>query len=312
MDPATERTEGMGSSSPPAAPPAPSADGGLATALAGSRAHVPRAGSRSSAARRTWTTVAVVVVAVVLLSALAVGVFHALTPGSGSGGGKTPGAPTSFYGSLAPALSTAKGSYWSWPTPSGPALVFAEGLASPVALGSIVNETRLGVAACMPTLISTSIGALPAYVGLLTAGVAPGWLYAFEATGNELVVVAVVNGSAAIVATTSMMGTCYSGPGSFSTVVVDSSVAAQTAAGTNLSSKFFAAANANATAVSAEFYLVPPGFVAHAPIGEPMWILTDSTCPLFGDPSATGTTLTSEISAGTGALYAQTTATGTC
>lgn len=306
-----ERAEGMGSASPPPAP-APT-DGGLATALAGSRARLPREAKRSSEARRTWTIVAVVVVALVLLSALAVGVFHALTPGGGSGGGgKSPGAPSSFYGSLSPALTTAKGSYWSWPAGSGPALVFAEGLASPVALSSLVNDSHLGVAACTPTLISTSIGALPAYAGLLTAGVAPGWLYAFEATGNELVVVAVVNGTAAVVATTPMMGTCYSGPGSFSTVVVDSSVAAATAAATNASAKFFAAASANSSAVSADFYLVPPGFVAHGPTGEPMWILTDTTCPLYGDASLTGTTLTSEVTAGTGALFAQTSTTGAC
>ena len=311
MEAPEEPPVGMGSSSPP--PATASTDGGLATALAGSRARLPRETTRRSAVRRTWTVVAVVVIAVVLLSALAIGVFHALTPGGGSGGGgKAPGAPTSFYGSLSPALATAKGSYWSWPTSSGPALVFAEGLASPVALGSIVNDTHLGVASCAPTLISTSIGALPAYAGLLSAGVAPGWLYAFEATGNELVVVAVVNGTAAVVATTPMMGTCYTGPGSFSTVVVDSSVAAQAAAATSLSTKFFAGASANSSAVSAEFYLVPPGFVTHGPTGEPMWILTDTTCPLYGGTGVTGTTLTTEITAGTGALYAQSSATGAC
>lgn len=294
----------------PASPP--SDDGpvvdtaGLAGALAASR-------GRKFGARRqrlpTWAVVAIGVVAAVALSLLAVGVYHALGVGSGGSGS---GGPASYYGDLGPALSTAKASYWSWPANGEPGLVFAEGLVSPSPLGPAVSSSHLGQTTCAPTLISSAIHGLPSYGGPATAGAAPEWLYAFQATGNELVVVAVVNGSGAVVATTPISGTCYTGPGSFTTIPVDSSVASAAAAATKASTRYFDNATANASVVSAEFFLAPPGFLAKGPAGAPVWVVTDTTCVLYGGPSGAGSELTSVVNAGTGALFSQATSAVTC
>lgn len=281
---------------------------GLAGALAASRARKP--GSPAllrRLPRRTVLTVAVVVV--VGVSLLAAAVDHALPMNSGG----SSSAPTSYYGTLGAALGTARTSYWSWPTSSGPALVFAEGLDSPTLLGPPVNVSHLGVAACAPTLISTGSAPLPPYAGNTTTGVAPEWLYAFQATGNTLIVVAVVNGSSSVVATTPLTGACYSGPGADTTVVpVDSSVAARAAGETPASARYFASAKANNSTVGAEFFLAPIGYLPMGPAGEPVWIVTDTTCQLYGAGSSAGAKLTSIVNAGTGTLYSQSASSVTC
>jgi hypothetical protein len=297
---------------PPVGPGAAGAtEGGLAGALAAARARPARRKGRRDRSSPTWPFVAIGVAGLVLLSVLVAGVFHAFGSGSSNDNGPAPAAPTSFYGSLGPALSTARASYWNWPASGQPELVFAEGLASPVALGAAVNISHLGTAPCAPTLIAGSVGPLPAYAGLMTDGIAAEWLYAFEATGMTLVVVAVDNGSAGVVATTPTNGACYTGPGSFATVPVDSSVASAAAAATDLSKAFFEGAGTNLTPVSAEFYLVPPGYVADGPMGDPTWVVTDTTCLLYGG-TGSGTALTTDVDAATGKVFAQSSAAATC
>ena len=294
---------GDGGARPPPVP-GPNVDvAGLAGALAATREGVPRMSERLRHPT-VWVVVAVVAVVLVVLLAIAAGVFHLPGSGSSSTPVKSAGA-SSFYGTLGAALSTARASYWSWPASGQPALVFAEGLASPTALGPVVNVSHLGPVRCAPTLIADNFGSPPVFRGPLTQGLASVWLYAFLATGSTLVVVAVVNGTSAVVATTPTNGACYNGPGSFSTVPVDSSVAAEAAGATNASMRFFAAASANSTAVSGEFFLAPPGYLTPTPMGEPMWILTDTTCQLYGGSASAGTILTSLVNAGTGTLYSQ-------
>lgn len=282
---------------------------GLAGALA-ARARRPSAAEirrrRTILAAGTAVAVAAVVVAVLLL-----GGARLLVPASK--GPTTPAnAPSSYYGDLGPALATARASYWSWPG-GGPALVFAMGLASATQLGPPVNLSHLGAVACAPTLIISPFGSLPSDANMATAGVAPVWLYAFQATGNTLVVVAVLNGTAAIVATTPTNGACYDGPGSFTQVPVDSSVAAATAAATAQSKRFFANATANSTSVSAEYFLVPPNYLKTTPAGtEPIWILTDTSCSLYGQATSAGHELTTVLDASTGTLTNQTTTPVTC
>ena len=284
-------------------------DAGLAGVLAATRDGLePKHERRWS---RAWSILAIAVAAVVVLSIVTLGALHAFGPAAGSSG-PGPNAPTSFYATLGSALGTARASYWSWPVNGQPGLVFAEGLAAPGSLGAAVNVSHLGTVSCAPTLISTSVGSVPAYGGSPNTGLAPEWLYAFQATGNALVVVAVVNGTSAVVATTPMNDGCYNGPGSFNIVPVDSSVAAKAAGATNASDGFFDAATANATPVSAEFFLAPPGYVSPGPTGEPVWIVTDTTCALYGGPASSGTALTSVVNAGTGALYSQRAAAVTC
>jgi len=278
---------------------------GLAGGLAVARRRTPKPTDRLRNPL-LWAVTAAVVLALLLAITLASDV------GSPSGGSKST-APTTFYGNLGPAISSAKGSYWSWPASGQPGLVFAEGLASPAALGPAVNVSHLGTVACAPTIISSALGPLPADSGNVSAGAAPVWLYAFLATGNTLVVVATSSGSASVVATTPVQGDCYRGPGSFSTVPVDSSIAAQAAAATRLAGQFLAAASANMSAVSVELFLAPPGFLAHGPMGDPVWILTDSTCPLYGgSSSSSGSELTTVVDATSGMLYSQNTTTTIC
>ena len=94
---------------------------------------------------------------------------------------------------------------------------------------------------------------------------------------------------------------------------VDSSIAAQAASATKLSAQFFASAAANTSAVSVELFLAPPGFLAHGPMGDPVWVLTDSTCPLYGGASsASGSDLTTVVDASTGALFTQNTTALSC
>ena len=255
-------------------------------------------------------------VALVLLAALLVGALYGLRLGDLTGSGSmspspTTGVPSSFYGSLPAANALARASYWDWPLNGQPPLVFAEGLASPSALGAIVNGTRLGAEPCAPTLLSTTIPTLPPYPGALSAGLAPAWLFAFNPSGFTLMILAVVNGTASLVATTVTNGACYNGPGSFNAVAVDSGVAAAAAAVTPRSMTYFHNASANGTAVSAEYLLVPPGYVAGTPLA-PMWVVTDTTCALYGGPAVLGTALTSVVNAATGVLVSQKLATTTC
>jgi hypothetical protein len=247
------------------------------------------------------------VVALALLAALVIGEFEGVRlgePPSSPGVAPSGASPTTYYGSLPAANAAARALYWDWPANDEPPLVFAEGLAAPSALGSLVNSTHLGTADCSPTLLSTSIPALPAYSGPATAGLAQGWLFAFSTTAGALLVLAVVNGTASIVATTTSVGPCYDGPGSFSTVVVDSSVAATVAGATGTSKSFFEGASASHSPVSGQLLLVPPGYVAHTPL-DPMWLLNYSTCTLYGGTTGPGTTLASIVNAATGALYSQ-------
>jgi len=291
----------------------PPTDGaGLAGALA-ARARRPSAAQRRR--RRLLAIAGVAVALAVLLGTIAfLGGGHLLGLSSGSKGTSTPAnAPVSYLSDLGPALATARASYWSWPGNGQPALVFAEGLASASTLGPAVNVSHLGAVACAPTLISGPLGPLPTDSSPAVSGLAPVWLYAFQATGNALVIVAVTNGSAAVVATTPTNGLCYDGPGSFTTVPVDSSLAAGTAADTAESKRFFANATANSTDVSAEYYLVPPDYLKTIPAGTyPDWILTDTSCELYGSAAVHGVSLTTVINAATGALQNQTTASVTC
>lgn len=287
-------------------------DGGLATALAATRARSPLESQTPRRGRRRWAPVIVLagvvaVAALVTAAALAFGVVHV-----SSSSGSTPTAPTTFYESLATALSTAHSSYWSWPSSNGqPPLVFAEALVSPVPLGPVVNLTHLGAVTCDPTVISGAVGTLPAYAGTLTAGVSFGWLYGFEATGKTLVVVAVVNGTSGVVASTPIDGSCYDGPGSFSTVVVDGAVATQAAGATKVSTHFLNSEATNATSVYAEFLLVPPGYLPSTP-SSPMWVITDSTCPLYGGSPVGGVTLTTLVDGNNGTVYTQALSPVTC
>lgn len=301
---------------PPPPGPTPT-DEGLATVLAATRERLPGGEEqarrdRPAPSRRGWTLAAVAVAAVVVLAALFLWYPYVYVhPGSSSASvGTTPGVPTSFYQTLPTAGATAKGSYWDWANPNQPPLVFAEGLASPRALGAVANASHLGTFTCAATILSKGITALPALSGPVTTGVALGWLFAYQATGSTLVVVAVVNGTSAIVASTPDDGACYNGPGSFSAVPVDSEVAVANASVTSVSKTFFTDAAANSSVVSAEFLLVPPAFVPHTT--EPMWIILDTTCPLYSGSASSGETLTSEMVGTTGALYSQTSVSVTC
>jgi len=278
---------------------------GLASTLAARHEELLEKGRRD---RRRWLWIGALAVAVAALSILAALSYYDV--------GKVDRAtssndPTSYYGALGAALATARASFWSWPA-SGPGLVFAEGLDSPTPLGPAVNTTHLGAVSCAPTLISTPSGSLPAFRGALTSGRAPEWLYAFLATGNTLVVVAVVNGTSAVVATTPTNGACYNGPSALNTVPIDSAIAGGTAGATSTSSKFLTKASGNSTGVSAEFYLVPPGYLMGPPGGDPMWIVTDTTCALYGSSSVSGSTLTSVVDASTDSLVSQKATAVTC
>jgi hypothetical protein len=295
---------------------AESEGGGLASALAATRARLPRGAERRRRTRTTRIAVGAAAVALVLLAALLVGALYGLRLSGPGGSGSTPpnattGVPSSFYGSLPAANALARASYWDWPLNGQPPLVFAEGLASPSALSAIVNGSRLGTVPCGPTLLSTTIPTLPPYPGALSAGLAPAWLFAFNPSGFTLMVLAVVNGTASLVATTVTDGACYNGPGSFNAVAVDSGVAAAAAAATLRSKTFFQDAGANGTAVSAEYLLVPPGYVAGSPLA-PMWVVNDTTCALYGGPAVLGTALSSVVNAATGSLYSQKLTTVTC
>lgn len=287
----------------------PTDTAGLAGALA-ARARRPPASERRRRRQQLLAGLAVAVAVVVLAVVLLGGArLFGLGP---KGTASTANAPVSYYADLGAALATARASYWSWPG-DGPALVFAEGLASPTALGPAVNISHLGAVACAPTLISNPEGSVPADTSPVVSGLAPVWLYAFQATGNALVVVVVANGSSGIVATTQTNGACYNGPGSFTTVPVDSSVAAGTAAATAQSKRFFTNATTNSTAVSAVYFLAPPNYLKTTPAGvDPIWILTDTSCPLYGGGAVRGASLTTVVNAATGALQNQTTASVTC
>jgi hypothetical protein len=287
--------------------------GGLASVLAATRARAPRPRPPRRRSRAVWVAVGAAAVAIGLIAALLVGAFEGLhigLPASSSPPSPSAG-PSSYYGALPAANAAARALYWDWPSNGEPPLVFAEGLASPVRLGAVVNASHLGTANCAPTLLSTSIPALPAYNASVTGGIAPGWLFAFTPGAGSLLVLAVVNGTASIVASSTSSGACYYGPGAFNTVVVDSSVAASAAGATQASRGFLGTANASGDPVSADFYLVPPGYLAGTPL-EPMWIVNDTTCALYGGPAGSGTTLTSEVNAATGRLYAQSAATVAC
>lgn len=255
--------------------------------------------------------IALILVVALLLGALEALHLHGAGTSQGSGTSPASGMPSSFYGALPAATAFARALYWDWPPNGQPPLVFAEGLVSPAALGPIANTSHLGVTACSPTLLSTAVATLPAYTGGASAGIAPGWLFAFSPLAMQLVILAVVDGNASLVATTSSDGACYNGPGPFNTVVVDSSVAAGAAAGTALSRTFLAGASANATPVDAEFLLIPPGTVTGTPL-DPVWLVNDTTCELYGTGPASGTTLASAVNAATGALLSQSETTGAC
>jgi hypothetical protein len=298
------------------APPGPdAAAGGLASALAATRARGPRPPPRRRRSRVAWVAVGAAAVAVVLIGALLLGSFFGVqltSPSHGTPGGTGgSGGPSTFYGALPSANTAARALFWDWPPSGEPPLVFAEGLASPTALAAVANATHLGIAGCAPTLLTMPIAGLPAFNGSLTAGLAPAWLYAYSTTAAALLVLAVVNGTATIVATLPSMGPCYSGPGSFSTVVVDSSVAASAAGATSVSKAFLRDAAVNGTAVSADFSLVPPGYVPHSPL-DPMWLVNDTSCPLYGGAAVAGTALASVVNAATGALYSQSSVSVTC
>jgi len=303
--PSAHRTVGA----PPEDGP-PTDTAGLAGALA-ARARQPRSPERQRRRRLLLAGIAVAVAVVVVAVALVdgarlLGLAPKGTPGPAN-------APVSYYADLGSALATARASYWSWPGNGQPALVFAEGLASPTSLGPAVNVSHLGAVACAPTLISSPQGSVPADPSPAASGLAPVWLYAFQATGNALVVVLVANGSASIVATTPTNGACYNGPGSFTTVPVDSSIASGAAAATPQSKRFFSNATANSTAVSAEYFLAPPDYLKTTPAGvDPVWILTDTSCPLYGGQAVPGSVLTTVVNAASGALQNQTTASVTC
>jgi hypothetical protein len=287
---------------------------GLASALAATRARAARGPPRRRRSRSPWIALGAGVVAVGLIAALLVGAYEGVRFAPPPKGGTTPPpgpTATSFYESLTPANAAARALYWDWPSNDEPPLVFAEGLASPTALGGMVNASHLGVTACAPTILSETIPTLPGYSGALTAGDAQGWLYAFITVGDTLLVLAVVNETATIVASTPSTGMCYSGPGSFSAVVIDSSVAAATAGGTREATAFLHDASENGTALSGELLLVPPGYVAHAP-ADPMWVVNDTSCTLYGTGPAVGTTLTSVVNAVSGALYNQSTVAVSC
>lgn len=299
------------------APPVQGTEGrGLATALAAIRARAPRPSPSRRRPRTTWVAVGAAVVALILLAALLVGAFAGsrfTVPGISGGGGTAPSPPvlSSFYGALPAANSAARALYWAWPTNGEPPLVFAEGLAPHVALGALANASHLGTFPCAPTILSTTVPPLPSASGPLSGGLAPAWLFAFNPSGFTLLVLAVVNGTATPVATTVSNGACYNGPGAFSTVVVDSSVAASAAGTTSKSKSFFQAATENGTDISAQFLLVPPGYLAHTPFA-PMWVVNDTTCLLYGGPDVLGTTLSSVVNAATGALYSQASVTVDC
>jgi len=255
------------------------------------------------------------VIALILVAALVLEAFYGGhlggTMGSGSAGTTAPGLASSFYGSLPAANAMARASYWGWPLNGQPPLVFAEGLASPSELGALVNASHLGAVRCSPTVLSAPVPSLPTYVGALTAGLAPAWLFAFNPSVGTLLVLAVVNGTASLAATAASNGACYAGPGSFNTVAVDSTVAASIAGAASVSHTYFRAADANGTTVSAEYLLVPPGYVPHTPLA-PMWVVNDTTCTLYGSPAVPGSNLTSIVNAATGALVSQTVVPVTC
>ena len=287
----------------------------MASALAATRARATRPPERRRPSRSRWVAIGAAAVALVLIAALFVGAYEGVrfvsTPKSNGTSPSAGPVPTTFYGALTPANLAARALYWDWPSNDEPPLVFAEGLAAPGALGELANASRLGVTNCTPTILSESVPTLPAYAGSITAGEAQGWLFAFSTVGGTLLLLAVVNGTATIVASTTSPGACYSGPGSFNAVVVDSSAAAATAEATRLSMNFLRGASANSSAVSTELLLVPPGYVALSP-AVPMWIVTDTTCPLYGAGGGAGSALTTTVNAETGALYAQSSASVRC
>jgi hypothetical protein len=285
---------------------AASLQGSLAGTIA-ARLQEPSASARQRR-RRAWYAVggglAIAVILVVAATA-----YYVRDAGSHA---SDTDSPTSYYGTLGTGLSAARASYWSWPA-TGPSLVFAVGLDSPASLGPALNATHLGTVTCLPTLISTTAQPLPPFTGNVTSGLAPEWLYAFLATGNALVVIAVVNGTAEVVATTPSNGGCYNGPTAFTTVPVDSTDAAGVAGSTAASSRFFANASANLTPVSAEFFLAPPGYdPPPPPPSYPIWYVTDTTCQLYGTQPSSGSILASEVNAGNGTLVSQTTTTVSC
>lgn len=296
-----------GTGDPPSAAEGPGG-AGLASALAATRARATRPPERRRPSRSRWVAVGAAAVALGLIAALFVGAYEGVhfvsTPKSNGTSPSSGPVPTTFYGALTPANLAARALYWDWPSNDEPPLVFAEGLAAPTALGGLANSSRLGVTNCTPTILSESVPTLPAYSGSTTAGEAQGWLFAFSTVGGTLLVLAVVNGTATIVASTTSPGACYTGPGSFNAVVVDSSVAAATAEATRLSMNFLRGASANSTAVSTELLLVPPGYVAHSP-ADPMWIVNDTTCGLYGPGTTSGSTLTTVVNAETGSLFSQ-------
>jgi hypothetical protein len=292
---------------PPSVPGGPGG-AGLASALAATRARATRPPERRRRSRSRWVAIGAAAVALVLIAALFVGAYEGVrfvsTPKTNGTSPSSGPVPTTFYGALTPANLAARALYWDWPSNDEPPLVFAEGLAAPVSLGAMANATRLGVTNCTPTILSETVPTLPAYSGSTTTGEAQGWLFAFSTVGGTLLVLAVVNGTATIVASTTSPGACYGGPGSFNAVVVDSSVAAATAEATRLSMAFLHGASANSTAVSTELLLVPPGYVSLSP-PVPMWIVTDTTCALYDPGGGGGSALTTVVNAVTGALYSQ-------
>ena len=295
-------------------PEAAAGGGGLAAALAATRARPERPPSRRRRSRAKWIATGAAVVAILLLAGIVFGTFRVLLPGS-SPSGTTPGptspsvGPTAFYAALVPASDAARAADWNGGGGNGPPLVFAEGFASPTALGPAVTAGQFGTSACSPHLLTDVLEDVPTFNGSLAAGTAPYWLFAFSTSASQLLAVIVVNGTASPVATISSDGQCYNGPSTFNAVVIDSSLAASTAAATNTSSGFLA--NESNASVSAEFFLAPPGFVSGAP-PVPLWIITDTTCPLFGTAAGNGTSLTSLVEATTGTLYTQDVQATTC
>ena len=124
---------------------------------------------------------------------------------------------------------------------------------------------------------------------------------------------AIVNGPPIPVATTTLTGTSYSGPGADTRVVpLKGSVAGRAAGATGATEKYFASAQVDNSTVSAEFFPGPAGNFAAGPIGEPVWIVADTTGPLYGSGTSTGAEQTSVANAGTGNLNSPSAASVLC
>ena len=124
---------------------------------------------------------------------------------------------------------------------------------------------------------------------------------------------AIVNGPPIPVTTTTLTGTSYSGPGADTKVVpLKRSVAGRAAGATGASEKYFASARVDSSTVSAEFFPGPAGNFAAGPVGEPVWIVGETTGLLYGSGTPTGAERTSVANAGTGNLYSASAASVLC